>query len=84
MRYQTLPANLSEPFMQLMQQHGWVIDKQDAGQAHIVGWGYRVEWLKSDNRVCLDYRDIQGHAEAQISISPDAWPEIDNLLKTLL
>ena len=84
MHYQILPANLSEPFQKAMQQSGWTITKQDAGQAHIVGWGYFIEWQQAGNSVSLEYRDIQGRAEAQLAISPGAWPQIEALLKTLL
>lgn len=84
MHYQPLAPHLSERFQQKMQHLGWSVIKQDAGQAHIVGWGYRIEWQKSGQSVYLEYRDIQGKAQAQLAVSPGAWPEINTLLKTLL
>jgi hypothetical protein len=78
----TIQPKYAESFKKQMLESGWTITKQDAGQIHIVGWGYMIEWQKGSHRVCLHYKDLQGIAEARLEITPDAFKTIQNLLKT--
>ena len=84
MTTQKLDPKLAEMFKNEMLKTGWQVTKQDAGQTHIVGWGYAIEWAKSSQIVSLQYQEIQGHAEAQLQISPDALTDINTMIDTLL
>lgn len=84
MRYQTLDPKLAEPLKKRLAENHWVMVKQDAGQTHLVGWGYMIEWQKNHELICLHYKDQQGRAEAQLEMTPTAWTEVQTILKSLL
>ncbi len=79
----TLNPQLCESFKQRMLTHQWVISHQDAGQTHLVGWGYEITWQKSPSSVTLRYFDKQGVATAFLETSQDAVSEIKALLNEL-
>lgn len=84
MRFYALNPNIVDAFQASMLNSGWTISKQDAGQAHLVGWGYMIQWHKQQQSVQLHFKDVQGQAEAQLEMTPDAWPEIEQIIQTLL
>jgi hypothetical protein len=83
MKLLTLDPQLCELFKQSMLIHQWVISHQDAGQTHLVGWGYEITWQKSQSSITLRYFDKQGVATAFLEISQDAVPDIQVLLSEL-
>jgi len=83
MEYFEINPDLCELFKaQILAQH-WQIRHQDAGQTHLVGWGYEVTWQKDNDLAILRYSDKQGVASAMIEVSKNALPEIQALLKEL-
>jgi len=84
MHFHIIDPSQADAFQKQLKLHDWLITKQDAGQTHLVGWGYMIEWQKGEQRVCLHYKDQQGKAEAQLEMTPQAWPEIEKIVKTLL
>ncbi|MEA3404649.1 MAG: hypothetical protein U9R28_02800 [Pseudomonadota bacterium] len=84
MRYQIIDPKHAEAFKKQLTLNNWVMVKQDAGQTHLVGWGYMIEWQKNQESVSLHYKDQQGKAEAQLEMTPSAWAEVQNILKKLL
>ncbi|MDG6774289.1 hypothetical protein QCB45_08080 [Thiomicrorhabdus sp. ZW0627] len=83
MRYITLAPELAEPFKTALQNHGWQLKGQDAGQAHLVGWGYVMHWSKQEERIHLHYKEVQGKAEAQLEMTPSAFNEIQAIVDQL-
>ena len=83
MKLLTLDPALSESFKQRMALNQWVITHQDAGQTHLVGWGYEITWQKSKSSVTLRYFDKQGVATAFLETEQGAVPEIQALLNEL-
>ncbi|MCF6253710.1 MAG: hypothetical protein L3J38_03070 [Thiomicrorhabdus sp.] len=83
MKLLTLDPQLCELFKKSMLAHQWVISHQDAGQTHLVGWGYEITWQKSHSSITLRYFDKQGVATAFLETSQDAVSEIQTLLHEL-
>jgi len=83
MHFITIDPTQAESLQKRMLEAGWLISKQDAGQIHILGWGYMIEWHKENNRVCLHYKELQGIADARLEIPSDALQTIQNLINKL-
>ena len=83
MEHLTLNPALCELFKQQMLTNQWIISHQDAGQTHLVGWGYEMTWQKSQALVTLRYFDRQGVADAFLEMSPEVFSEIQNLVTEL-
>jgi hypothetical protein len=78
-----IPAKQCEHFKQLMQDSRWEITHQDAGQTHLVGWGYEIHWSLDDRKAILRYNDKQGVASAFLEFSDSATNQINSILKQL-
>jgi len=83
MKLLTLDPQFCEEFKQSMLVNQWIISHQDAGQTHLVGWGYEITWQKSKSSVTLRYFDKQGVATAFLETEQGAVPEIQALLNEL-
>ncbi|VAW46866.1 hypothetical protein MNBD_GAMMA04-1087 [hydrothermal vent metagenome] len=83
MKLLTLNPLLSESFKQKMLLNEWSISHQDAGQTHLVGWGYEITWQKGGSSVTLRYFDKQGIAEAFLEVTQEAVDEMQQLLSNL-
>ena len=83
MEYLEINPILCELFKAEMLSKHWEICHQDAGQTHLVGWGYEITWHKSNELVILRYSDKQGVASALIEVSKNSLSEIQALLKDL-
>lgn len=83
MRFMSLNPALAEPLKQVLPSHDWELQGQDAGQAHLVGWGYVMRWSKLNHSVWLHYKEIQGKAEAQLEMTPGAFTEIHTIVTDL-
>lgn len=83
MQHFTLNPCLCESFKQQMLTKHWQISHQDAGQTHLVGWGYEITWQKAAYLVTLRYSDKQGIATALLEISDGALPDMTQLIDTL-
>lgn len=87
MRYLPLNPQLIESLKEQLQLKGWLLKGQDAGQAHLVGWGYILKWQKEMDdaliSLWLHYKEVQGKAEAQLEMSPEAYTEISEMVKRL-
>ncbi len=75
-----IPAKQCELFKQLMSENQWQIIHQDAGQTHLVGWGYEIHWELNDQKTILRYSDKQGVATALLEFSDSATSQIHQLL----
>ncbi len=78
-----IPADQCDAFKQLMAEAQWKITHQDAGQTHLVGWGYEIHWMLDDQKVILRYNDQQGVATALLEIHSSASNQIQRLLQQL-
>lgn len=67
----------------LLQEQGWLLRAQDAGQVHLLGWGYVQHWEKQGVSLWLHYQEIQGRSEAQLQIEPAASESIQTLVEAL-
>jgi hypothetical protein len=76
-----IPAKQCEFFKQLMLENQWQITHQDAGQTHLVGWGYEIHWELDSQKTILRYNDKQGVATALLEFSDSATSQIQQLLK---
>ncbi len=76
------PSN-AESFKKQMQMSGWHITHQDAGQTHLVGWGYEITWCKAEDKVTLRYSDKQGQASAVLEMTDGVVAEMKSLVKPL-
>lgn len=65
--YSVKPSKV-EDLKQKIENSGWTLDFQDAGQNHFVGWGYMIQWQKSNSTLTLHYSEKQGVAEARIEM----------------
>lgn len=83
MKLLTLDPLLSEPLKQKMLLNHWIVSHQDAGQTHLVGWGYEITWQKAQSFVTLRYFDKQGIAEAFLEVSQEAVEEMQRLVRDL-
>lgn len=83
MKLLTLDPLLSEPLKQKMLLNQWIVSHQDAGQTHLVGWGYEITWKKSQSSVTLRYFDKQGVANAFLEVSQEAEQEMQRLVRDL-
>ena len=83
MKIQDIPAKQCEFFKQLMLENKWRITHQDAGQTHLVGWGYEIHWLLDNQKAILRYSDKQGVASAILEYSDAATDEMNGLLNQL-
>ncbi len=83
MKLLTLDPLLSEPLKQKMLLNQWTVCHQDAGQTHLVGWGYEITWQKERRSVTLRYFDKQGIAEAFLEVSQEAIEEMQQLVSDL-
>jgi len=81
----------SEDFKVSMAEAGWQLIHQDAGQTHLVGWGYVMTWSNptqdvadvASEQVTLRYTDQQGQAEAILEVTDAALTPVQNLLTRL-
>ncbi len=78
-----IPAKQCESYKQLMLENLWQITHQDAGQTHLVGWGYEVHWSLDSQKVILRYSDKQGIATALLEFSDSAISQIHDMLNQL-
>lgn len=76
-----IPANQCERFKHLMSESQWQVTHQDAGQTHLVGWGYEIHWALDGQKTILRYNDKQGVATALLEFSGSAKSQIHQLLK---
>ncbi|MDG6778702.1 hypothetical protein QCB44_08300 [Thiomicrorhabdus sp. zzn3] len=88
MRYLPVNPKLIEALKTQLQLKGWLLKGQDAGQAHLVGWGYVLKWQKaidneSTSSLWLHYKEVQGKAEAQLEMTPEAYTEISEMVNRL-
>ncbi len=79
----TLNPSLCDAFKERMLSNQWHISHQDAGQTHLVGWGYEITWQKLSGAVTLRYFDKQGVATVFLEVNQDALPETQALVDTL-
>ncbi len=75
-----IPAKQCESFKQLMSERQWQVTHQDAGQTHLVGWGYEIHWRLDGQKTILRYNDKQGVATALLEFSDSAKSQIHQLL----
>lgn len=78
-----IPAKQCECFKQLMLKNHWQITHQDAGQTHLVGWGYEIHWALGRQKTILRYSDKQGIATATLEFSDSATAQIEELLNQM-
>lgn len=78
-----VPAEQAERFKCFMHDNKWAVVHQDAGQAHLVGWGYEITWQKVDQRVTLRYFDKQGMATALLEVSDSASADMSQWVASL-
>jgi hypothetical protein len=78
-----VPAKKCELFKQLMAENQWQITHQDAGQTHLVGWGYEIHWTLDNQNAILRYNDKQGVATALLEFSDSASAQIHHLLNQM-
>ena len=83
MEHLELNPSLTEAFKKVMLTSQWIISHQDAGQTHLVGWGYEIFWQKSDQTVILRYSNKQGSETALLEMSSSALDEIKYLIELL-
>lgn len=79
----TLNPSICDALKQSLLSEQWLITHQDAGQTHLVGWGYEITWQKSAGSVTLRYFDKQGVATAFLEINQEALSEIQTLVDEL-
>jgi len=79
----TFNPSLCDALKQSMLSRQWIITHQDAGQTHLVGWGYEILWKKSAGLVTLRYFDKQGVATAFLEVNQEALSEIQTLVDEL-
>ncbi|MCF6345937.1 MAG: hypothetical protein L3J00_05645 [Thiomicrorhabdus sp.] len=79
----TLNPSLCDAFKESMLSNQWHISHQDAGQTHLVGWGYEITWQKSSGSVTLRYFDKQGVASVFLEVSQEALSETQALIDQL-
>jgi|GEM_PF-1905365 len=84
MTYVDLNAVLADRLQAVMIAEGWIVLNKEAGQVHILGWGYTIQWQKANETVTLNYKELQGKAQAQLLVSSGALPEIETLINTRL
>ena len=78
-----IPAKQCELFKQRMLENDWQITYQDAGQTHLVGWGYEIHWALGSQKMILRYSDKQGIATATLEFSDSAISQIQELLNQI-
>ena len=83
MEHLSLNPDLPESFKQKMLEKQWVIIHQDAGQTHLVGWGYEIRWQKAESMVILRYSNKQGVGTALLEMSHNVFAEIQALVSEL-
>ena len=83
MQVHEIPAKQCELFKQLMLENLWQITHQDAGQTHLVGWGYEIHWALDNQKTILRYSEKQGVGIALLEFSDSAAPQINRLLNQL-
>lgn len=83
MKLMTLNPSLCDAFKASMLSNQWHIFHQDAGQTHLVGWGYEITWQKLSGSVTLRYFDKQGVATVFLEVSQNALCEVQTLIDTL-
>ncbi len=81
MEHLTLSPDICEFFKECMLSNQWELIHQDAGQTHLVGWGYEMTWKKKDLLVILRYSEKQGIANAFLEISREALLDIQSLVE---
>ncbi len=79
----TLNPSLCDTLKQSMLGDEWTLTHQDAGQTHLVGWGYEITWKKLAGLVTLRYFDKQGITTAFLEVNQEALPEIQTLVDEL-
>jgi len=84
MTYVDLNAVLADRLQTVMLAEGWTVLNKEAGQVHILGWGYTIQWQKANETVTLNYKELQGKAQAQLLVSSGALPEIQTFINTRL
>ncbi len=83
MHHLPIDPNQVEALKQQLQDEGWQLIHQDAGQNHFVGWGYIMQWQKAEALIWLHYSDKQGKAEARLELNDFAKKAIELEDKTL-
>lgn len=78
-----IPAKQCELFKQLLLENQWQITHQDAGQTHLVGWGYEIHWRLGSQKIILRYSDKQGVATALLEFSDSANSQVSDLLNKI-
>ena len=73
----------AEDFKNQLQIDGWSIIHQDAGQTHLVGWGYEITWAKAAEKVTLRYSDKQGQATAILEMTDAVFVDMKNRVKPI-
>ena len=84
MTHLDLEPKIADAFQVSMTNAGWNVVSKEAGQVHILGWGYTIEWQKEPYTVILYYKALQTKIDARLALSPGALPEIQSLIKTCL
>lgn len=75
-----IPASQCEFLKQLLLENQWQMTHQDAGQTHLVGWGYEIHWALGSQKIILRYSDKQGIAMALLEFSDSAKHQVSDLL----
>lgn len=83
MEHLQLNPILTEKFKQQMLLNDWLITHQDAGQTHLVGWGYEIFWQKAEKIVILRYTNKQDSELALLEMSIHAIAEIQVLIGSI-
>ena len=81
MTHLELDPKLAEAFQSCMLNAGWNLVNKEAGQVHILGWGYTIQWQKDANTVSLHYKELQTKIDARLELSTNALPEIKTILE---
>lgn len=83
MLFQSLEPKLTERFKQQMVAQDWMISHQDAGQTHLVGWGYMITWKKQASQVTLRYENRQDEESVLLEMTPCANAELQVMIEHL-
>ena len=84
MTHLDLDPKLADSLQKAMANQGWQVVKKEAGQVHILGWGYTIQWQKDALTVILHYKELQTKIDARLELSSGALAEIQTLIKTFL
>ncbi|GKT11520.1 MAG: hypothetical protein ISEC1_P0484 [Thiomicrorhabdus sp.] len=83
MQHLQLNPVLTEKFKLQMLSNDWLITHQDAGQTHLVGWGYEIFWQKAESTVILRYTNKQDSEVALLQISSVVFSDIEDMIRLL-